>query len=194
MNFKNDFERRCFDAVRDILGDVVELQHNRVLTAGFTPGTGVISFTGPPKKEIDILVVHLSPAITLLISAKNYQTPAAPLAVQEWAAVVHTMNDHAISHAYLGIVICSSGFTEGCPAWAIDHNIGLIPPYKGRSLNFGVDTAVEMLKRIIASLRNVVSSPHHRLKENGNFYWDVYKCLGDFPEPSRKNCGNSDGA
>jgi hypothetical protein len=194
MKFKNDFERCCFDAVREILVDGVELLHNQVLVAGFAPGKGVISFTGPPKKEIDVLVVKLSGALTLLISVKDYQAPAAPLSVQEWASVVRTMNEHASAHTYLGIVVCSGGFTEGCPAWAIDHNIGLIPPHKGKPLTWRSETVIRMLKRTIISVRSLAASSLHRLEENRNFYWEVYKCLGDFSEDLGDEGNDASGA
>src|SRR5579862_2504407 len=129
MIFKNAFERSCFEAVQTALrGTASELLHNRVLIADYTPGMGVISFTGPPKKEIDVLVAKLTDKTSVLISAKDYKIAAPPSVVQEWAAVTRTMSSHSTDTSFLGLVVAAHGFSEGCAAWAIDYNLGLVPP------------------------------------------------------------------
>ena len=163
MEFKNEFEHVCFDAVGRVLEDKgVELRHNHVLAADFRPGKGVISFTGPPKKEIDVLVAKLTPDFTLLVSMKDYEKPAPPLAIQEWASVVRTMDEHSNSTSYIGLVVCSHGFSSGCVAWAIDANIGMVPPQKGKTISYDPDVVPEMLEgRILpkgAFLGNWVST------------------------------------
>jgi len=137
-------------------------------------------------RSVDIIVARLSETLTLLISVKDYASPAAPLAVQEWAAVTKTMNEHSGSQSYLGLVVCSSGFTEGCPAWAMDYNIGLVPPFKGRPIHYGKDTVVEMLKRSVLALKRLSLSEDLRLSDHKNLFWEVYKCLSEFPEPPGK--------
>jgi hypothetical protein len=182
MVFKNAFERRCFEAVRTALrGTASELFHNRVLIADYTPGTGVISFTGPPKKEIDVLVAKLTDNTSILISAKDYKIAAPPTAVQEWAAVTRTMSSHSTGTLFLGLVVAAHGFSEGCPAWAIDYNLGLVPPFKGKRIGYSLDTAFAMLQRAIVSASRLLHAGH-KLQENRNFYWSIYKSLADFPE------------
>jgi hypothetical protein len=182
MAFKNDFERDCFEAARAALrGTASELLHNRVLIADYIPGTGVISFTGSPKKEIDVLVAKLTDNTSLLISAKDYKIAAPPAVVQEWAAVVRTMSSHSTGTSYLGLVVAAHGFSEGCAAWAIDYNLGLVPPFKGKPIAYRPDTVFAMLQRATLTASSLLRSGH-QLLENRNFYWSIYKSLADFPE------------
>lgn len=186
MKFRNEFERRCFEAAQEVLGgSAIKLLHNHILIADFTPEKGVISFTGAPKKESDVLAARVTDTCSLLIGAKDYGTAAAPPAsVQEWASVVRTMNSHSSGISYLGLVVSSHGLTEGCPASAIDHNLGLVPPHKGKPIAYSSHKIVDMLKRVILTTQRFLRRPGHKLLENGNFYWSVYKLLADFPEQS----------
>jgi len=48
--------------------------------------------------------------VKVLISCKEYrQSKAEPADVQEWAAVVRTMNQYATATRYLGLIISPSG-------------------------------------------------------------------------------------
>lgn len=38
--------------------------------------------------------------------------------MQEWAAVIKTMNRYSDGTLYFGLVVSPSGFTNGCEAWA----------------------------------------------------------------------------
>jgi hypothetical protein len=183
MNFKNEFERVCFEATASALGrPALDLRHNHILTADFTPGTGIISFTGPPKKEIDVLIAELTDSLSILISLKDYEGPAPPAVIQEWATVLRTMNTHATRRQYLGLVVSARGFTSGCVPWAMGENIGLIPPYKGKPIGYPTLLIPKMLERAIAVIQRLSAFPPHHLSDNSNLYWSLYKCLSDYPE------------
>ena len=185
MKFKNNFEMLCYQAVERAIGTAdVDLQHNKELTADFVPGKGVISFSGSPKKEIDVLCTRLTPDLSLLISAKDLETRATPAMVQEWASVVQTMNKHAEGKSFLGLVVSACGFTSGCGAWAIDSNLGLVPPYKGKVTAYSRDAVERMLERVVRVSRRLAESGRHNLGKNSNYYWSVYKCTSDFAEAS----------
>ena len=98
MTFKNELERRTFEIAQRVCGAVALIEHNKTLrieTADF-PRSGI--FVGPPKKEIDVITAGFdhSPDVKVLISCKAYQqSKAEPADVQEWAAVVRTMNRYA---------------------------------------------------------------------------------------------------
>lgn len=183
MQFKNDFERLCFEAARAAVGsESVDLQHNTELVADFSPGSGVISFTGPPKKEIDVLITEITSELSLLISAKDLENHATPAMVQEWASVVQTMNKHATNMSYLGLIVSSCGFSRGCGAWAIDSNLGLVPPYKGQPARYCRGVVPDMLERVIHVSCRLAESGRHELRKAPNYYWSVYKCVADYSE------------
>ena len=89
MNFKNDFEKTIFDATKEIFGESAKIEHNKVLRIESALYSEVASFTGPPKKEIDVITVNFgeNPVASLLISCKDFTNKAEPAHVQEWAAV-----------------------------------------------------------------------------------------------------------
>ncbi|MFO1085669.1 MAG: hypothetical protein U1E21_13970 [Reyranellaceae bacterium] len=155
MNFKNALEQQCFEIACDALGPTVRLDHNKRLEIESALFPEVAAFKGPPAKEIDVLAAELceNPKITLLVSCKEFAKRAEPAHVQEWAAVVRTMNNYSDGTLYLGMVVSSKGFTSGCEAWATSHNLGLIPPLKGRNIVFAPDTVLRMFKRSLIALR-----------------------------------------
>jgi hypothetical protein len=187
LNFKNPFEGKCYSVIREALSspDCALLDHNFVLSANQASSNPIVSFTGAPKKEIDVIAVDLSGNMSLLVSVKDYaNAKVSPADVQEWGNVVYTMNEHTCSQDYLGIIVSSSGFSEGCAAWAMQNNVGLIPPFKGKQLSYDRTTILLMLRRVISVTVKLLSLPQQDLTNNRNFYWTVYKCVADFPEPA----------
>jgi len=182
MKFKNALERRCFEIARKTLGPTVEIEHNKRLQIESALFPEVAAFKGPPAKEIDVLVAKLldSPKITLLVSCKEFARRAEPAHVQEWAAVIRTMNNYSDGTFYLGMVVSSKGFTSGCEAWATSHNLGLIPPLKGKNLSFAPDTVLRMFERSLFALRKRVQLRSGDLDEAPNFFDFVYSLIADF--------------
>ncbi|WP_156954300.1 hypothetical protein [Paraburkholderia acidipaludis] len=182
MNFKNDFEKECFEVVRRILGSSACMEHNKVIRIENALYPEVASFKGPPAKEVDVLVVDLldSPKVTLLISCKDFSKRAEPAHVQEWAAVVRTLNGYSNGTLYLGLVISSKGFTGGCEAWATSHNLGLIPPLKGKSISYAPEAVLAMLERVMKALQKRVRISHADMMSAPGFFDLIYSLVSDF--------------
>lgn len=177
MKFKNELERRTFEIAQRVCGDAASIEHNKTLRIEVATTPEVASFVGPPKKEIDLITAGFekSPDLKILISCKEYgNSKAEPADVQEWAAVVRTMNKYSGSTKYLGLIISPSGFTSGCEPWASCHNLGLIPPLKGKRLNFPAETCTEMFERVLVALGKRLHFPHHDLLEAPQFYEFAY--------------------
>jgi len=182
MKFKNALEQRCYEIAQDALGSSVRMEHNKRLQIESALFPEVAAFKGPPTKEIDVLVAELldNPRITVLVSCKEFSKRAEPAHVQEWAAVVRTMNNYSNGTVYLGMVVSSKGFTSGCEAWATTHNLGLIPPLKGKNLTFSSSTVLSMFERTLTALRKRVRLRNDDLVEAPAFFDFVYSLVSDF--------------
>jgi len=182
MNFKNELERRCYEVASNALGSSVRLEHNKRLQIESALFPEVASFKGPPAKEIDVLVVDLldTPKITVLVSCKEFAKRSEPAHVQEWGAVVRTMNNYSDGTLYFGLVVSSSGFTNGCEPWATSHNLGLVPPLKGKNLAFAPDTVLRMFERSLTALCKRVRLRWRDLIEASAFFDFIYSLVADF--------------
>ncbi len=182
MNFKNELEQRCYDIAVDALGGGVSIEHNKTIQIENALFSEVASFKGPPAKEVDVLVAELSnnPKVVLLISCKLFTRKAEPAHVQEWCSVVQTMNKYADGTLFFGVVVSPSGFTNGCEAWATSHNIGILPPPKGRNLKFNIDTVLRMYERLLIALRARVHFPLEDLLMAPSFYDFTFRIVADF--------------
>lgn len=182
MNFKNALEQRCFEIARSELGPTVRMEHNKRLEIESALFPEVAAFKGPPAKEIDVLIAHISesPKIILLVSCKEFTKRAEPAHVQEWAAVVRTMNNYSDGTLYLGMVVSSKGFTSGCEAWATSHNLGIAPPLKGKNIAFTPDTVLRMFERSLIALHKRVQLKASDLAEAPAFFDFVYSLIADF--------------
>jgi hypothetical protein len=182
MTFRNELERNSFEVARRVLGEGVTLDHNRTIQIESALFPEVASFKGPPAKEIDVLVGELldAPRLVLLVSCKLLSRRAEPAHVQEWCAVVQTMNRYADGTTYFGLVLSPSGFTSGCEAWATSHNLGILPPLKGRNLVFGEETVMRMFERVLVALRARVRMQADDLRTAPSFFDFVYRMVADF--------------
>lgn len=182
MNFKNDLERRCFEVAERALGNGVTILHNKAIQVESALFSEVASFKGPPSKEVDVLVAELldHPKVVLLVSCKLLSRRAEPAHVQEWCAVVQTMNRYSDGTIYFGLVVSPTGFTSGCEAWATSHNIGIVPPLKGRRLVFNEDTVLRMFERVLVALRARARLQVNDLRTAPAFFDFVYRLVGDF--------------
>jgi hypothetical protein len=185
MNFKNELERKAFEIAQRALGTGVAIEHNKTIQIESALFPEVASFKGPPKKEIDVLAAELlsSPRLVLLVSCKLLTRRAEPAHVKEWCSVVQTMNRYADGSTYFGLVLSPTGFTSGCEAWATSHNIGLVPPLKGRILDFDESTVLRMFERSLTGLRARVALNFDDLKTAPSFFDFVWGYSGPIHGP-----------
>jgi hypothetical protein len=177
VTFKTELERRTFEIAQSACGDKATIEHNKTVRIELATSPEVASFVGPPKKEIDVITAAFekSPDLKLLISCKDYtNSKAEPADVQEWAAVVRTLNKYSGGSKYLGMVVCPTGFTSGCEPWASSYNLGVIPPLKGKRLKFSAETCEEMTGRVLTAFGKRLHFPHQNLLEAPQFYEFVY--------------------
>jgi hypothetical protein len=131
---------------------------------------------------MDVLVAELldRPKVVLLVSCKRLSRRAEPAHVQEWCAVVQTMNKYSDSTLYFGLVLSPTGSTSGCEAWATSHNMGIVPSLKGRRLAFSEETVLRMFERVLLGLRARVRLQVDDLKAAPSFFEFVYHLVTDF--------------
>lgn len=182
MTFKNELERKCFETAERALGGGVTIEHNKTIQIESALFPEVASFKGPPAKEVDVLIADLltEPKVKLLVSCKLLSRPAEPAHVQEWCAVVQTMNRYSDGTIYFGLVLSATGFTSGCEAWATSHNVAIVPPLKGRRLAFNEDTVLRMFERVLIALRARVRLQVDDLRAAPAFFDFVFRLVGDF--------------
>ena len=183
MTFKNDLERQCFEiTVRTLGGRGVTIEHNKTIQIETALFPEVASFTGPPAKEVDVLVAQLleQPKVVLLVSCKLLSRRAEPAHVQEWGAVVQTMNRYSEGTLYFGLIVSPTGFTNGCEPWATSHNLGILPPLKGRRLAFDEDAVFRMFERTLVALRARVRLRVDDLTTAPALFDFVYRLVADF--------------
>ena len=178
MNFKNNFEKKCYEScLKFATKDLIAIQHNKVIQTEKT----IVSFSGNPKKEIDVLTLNLIENVKLFISCKDFENAVPPSAVQELGDVLKVLNENAIVSKYFGLVISSNGFSKGCEAWAKTNNIGIVPLYNGIKNNYSEETIYKMFQRIVhVFIRSIERKRIEELKNNSNFYWLCYKTILDF--------------
>lgn len=182
MNFKNELERDCFEIAERALGSGVTIEHNKKIQIESALFPEVASFKGPPAKEVDVLVAELidQPKVVLLVSCKLFSRRAEPAHIQEWCAVVQAMNRYSNGTLFIGLVISPAGFTSGCEAWATSHNIGIVPPLKGRNLKFNQDSVLRMFERVLIALCSRVRLQIDDLRTAPAFFDFVYRLVSDF--------------
>lgn len=178
MKFKNDFEKKCYEScLKFTTKDLIEIQHNTVIKTEKT----IVSFSGNPKKEIDVLTLNLPDNIKLLISCKYFENSVPPSAIQELGDVIKVLNENAIVSTYFGLVISSKGFSKGCEAWAKTDNLGIVPLYKGMKNNYSEEIIFKMLQRIVHVFIRIIERKRiDELKNNSSFYWMCYKTILDY--------------
>lgn len=183
MKFKNRLEEDAFHIAQRLYGNRATVEHNKPIRIENALLPAVTSFSGPPKKEIDVLAAEIlkTPKIDLLVSCKEFDgTRAEPAHVQEWASVINTMSKYSGGTRYLGLILCPTGFSKGCEPWATSYNLGLIPPLKGKLLGFPYSTSLRMFERTLKAISKRVLFPHDGLFIPPEFYNFCFTITGDF--------------
>jgi hypothetical protein len=182
MKFKNPLEKHCYEIAKRALGKSVSVEHNKEIQIEKALYPEVASFSGPPTKEIDILAAELldKPNVVLLTSCKQLTGKAEPAHIQEWGAVIQTMNKYGNGTLHLGLIVCPSGFTSGCESWSTSHNIGLLPPLKGKALAFSEESVLQMFERVLCALSKRLRYSYDDILTPPAFYDFVYSMVTDY--------------
>jgi hypothetical protein len=90
------------------------------------------------------------------------------------------MNRYSAGRRYFGLVVSPTGFTAGCEPWATSHNLGIVPPLKGRRLAFNEDTVLRRFERTLTALRARVRLRFDDLTTEPAFFDFVYRLVADF--------------
>jgi len=184
MKFKNRLEEKTYNITNKIFKDSVTIEHNKIIRIEKAIFPEVASFSGPPKKEIDVITAKLRKEphdVSILISCKDFTGyKAEPCHVQEWGSVIETMNKYSSGTLFLGMILCPSGFTNGCEPWATSSNMALIPPLKGKIIKFSEVVVFRMFERCLLAFNKRLSFESDNLFSPPNFYNFCYDLTSDF--------------
>jgi hypothetical protein len=187
VTFKNPLEESVYRIATEVCGDLTTIEHNKVIEIEKADQVETATFSGPPKKEVDIITAGYQPNFKLLISCKQYgANKAEPSDVQEWAAIVATMNKYSKGDIFFGLIISPSGFTSGCEGWATSSNLALIPPLKNKPTKFDFETSLEMTKRVLGGFGKRLAFPHQEILSSPGFYNFAFELTKDFEARDRK--------
>ncbi len=192
MKFRNDLEKAVYEIAKNVCAKA-DVEHNRVIEIETADSPEVASFSGPPKKEIDVITAIFSERVQMLISCKKHKARAQPVDVQEWAAVVQTMNRYSGGTEFVGLIVSPSGFTAGCEPWATSHNLGLIPPLKGKDFSFTEASAVQMSRRVLGAFAKRMAFSRAGLFTPPGFYDFVFGLTVDFEGRDEEAAGRRGG-
>jgi hypothetical protein len=181
VTFKNPLEESVFRIAKEVCGNLAQIQHNVRIEIEDPTHLETATFSGPPKKEVDIITAAYQPNFKLLISCKQYAANKAdPSDVQEWAAVVRVMNEYSEENQYFGLIISPSGFTSGCEGWATSSNLALIPPLTNKRTKFELQTSLEMTRRVLQAFGKRLAFPHEEIDAPPGFYDFVFELTKHF--------------
>lgn len=184
MEFRNRLEEDCFRIATGITAGrgTVKIEHNKKLSVDWSKKRDQITFSGLPSKEIDVLSLNLfeSSAIYLLVSCKHFEgSRCSATYIQEWGNVIGVFNRNTTGKIYFGLVVSSTGFQRGCESWAMQNNLGLIPPYKGKIIKWPSEIVLKMFSRTITAYIKIIGRNWEKLKRNSDFYWSIFKLNSD---------------
>ena len=166
--FRNTFEQRLFETVRDAVawcasyaakegfphqlkGDV----YHNVQTAEFH---GELSptdtFADPQSREIDVLVELEKPQqIRLLTSGKDSNHRQKLEHVGDYEGLLAALRANAQGWLYWAMVVARKGFQSGCEETAKRADIALVPPITGSVEWLSVLTEEEVLERVTDAVK-----------------------------------------
>jgi hypothetical protein len=184
MEFRNKLEEDCFQIANDIVGSSgsIKIEHNKKLSIDWSKKRSQITFSGLPSKEIDVLSLNLfeSSDIYLLVSCKHFEgSRCSAMYIQEWGNIVDVFNRNTSGKTYFGLIVSSTGFQRGCESWAMQNNLGLIPPYKGKTIKWPYDIILKMFRRTLTTYIKVIGRNWKQFKQNSDFYWSIFKLNSD---------------
>lgn len=186
--FRNSFEQRLFETVRDavlwcatyaadekfphaIVGDV----YHNVQTTVFHGELSTISTFAPPQtREIDVLVELSQPQhIRLLVSGKDSDHRQSLEHVGDYEGLLSSLRATAQGYFYWGMIVARRGFQSGCEETAKRADIALVPPITGSVTWLSLLTEEEVLERVTDAIKIFTLGNTWRRSENSYQSGDV---------------------
>jgi hypothetical protein len=191
--FRNPFEQRLFETVRDAVAWCVryaagegfphpvrgDVYHN-VQTAEFHGELSPIdTFAAPQSREIDVLVELEQPQqIRLLVSGKDSDHRQKLEHVGDYEGLLASLRANAHGWLYWAMVVARKGFQSGCEETAKRADIALVPPITGSVEWLSVLTQEEVLDRVTDAIKIFVLGESWRCDagrfSHGSMYNSIY--------------------
>lgn len=190
--FRNPFEQRLFETVRDAFVWCTsyainegfphsvkgEIYHN-VQTAEFHGELSTTdTFADPQSREIDVLIeLELPQQIRLLISGKDSGYRQRLEHVGDYEGLLASLRAKDHGWLYWAMVVARKGFQSGCEETAKRADIALVPPITGSVEWLSVLTEEEVLDRVTDAVRIFTLGDAWRHNRNSYRNGDVYNSI-----------------
>jgi hypothetical protein len=190
--FRNHFEQRLFETVRDALvwckayaakasfpcSVEGEVYHN-VQTAEFHGELSTAdTFATPQSREIDTLVeLELPQRIRLLTSGKDSDHRQSLEHVGDYEGLLSSLRSNDSGWLYWGMIVARKGFQSGCEETAKRADIALIPPLTGSVEWLSVLTEEEVFDRVTDAVKIFTLGDAWRRNRNSYRNGDVYNSI-----------------
>ena len=166
--FRNSFERRVFETVRDAVSWCTDYSicegfphavdghvYHNVQTADFHGELSTTDTFAPPQsREVDVLVEFSRPQrIRLLISGKDSDDRQTLEHIGDYEGLLSSLRSSAQDWLYWAMVVARKGFQSGCEETAKRADIALIPPLTGSVAWLSLITEEEVLERLTDAVK-----------------------------------------
>jgi hypothetical protein len=190
--FRNPFEQRLFEAVRDALAWCAsyaakegfphsvkgEVYHN-VQTAEFHGELSTTdTFADPQSREIDVLVeLELPQQIRLLTSGKDSNHRQTLEHVGDYEGLLASLRSNDHEWLYWAMIVARKGFQSGCEETGKRADIALVPPITGSVAWLSVLTDEEVLDRVTDAVKIFTLGDSWRRDRSSYRNGDVYNSI-----------------
>jgi hypothetical protein len=190
--FRNDFEKRLFETVRNavtwcaeyaakeqfphtVKGDV----YHNIQTDEFHGELSTTdTFADPQSREIDVLLELEQPQqIRLLVSGKDSDHRQKLEHVGDYEGLLAALRSNDRGWLYWAMIVARKGFQSGCEETAKRCDIALVPPITGSVDWLSVLTEEEMLDRVTDAIKIFVLGDAWRRDRNSYRTGDVYNSI-----------------
>ena len=166
--FRNPFEQRLFETVRDSLAwctsyatnegfphSVKGAAYHNVQTAEFHGELSTTdTFADPQSREIDVLLeLELPKTIRLLTSGKDSEHRQKLEHVGDYEGLLASLRSNDKGWLYWAMIVARKGFQSGCEETAKRADIALVPPITGSVEWLSVLTEEEVLDRVADAVK-----------------------------------------
>ena len=190
--FRNPFEQRLFETVRDSLAwctsyatnegfphSVKGAAYHNVQTAEFHGELSTTdTFADPQSREIDVLLeLELPKTIRLLTSGKDSEHRQKLEHVGDYEGLLASLRSNDKGWLYWAMIVARKGFQSGCEETAKRADIALVPPITGSVEWLNVLTEEEVLDRVADAVKIFTLGDAWRRDPSSYRTGDVYNSI-----------------